>query len=236
MPFGEYELSPGLIGLSLLRTAHREAFQRLFVRPSIPCYRDFSLAMRRSPGFASAAADSTPSSGSPSLRLTALSALTSPATATRRLIMQKARRHPTRGLRPLVGARVQGLFQPPRGVLFTFPSRYSFAIGLTGVFSLAGWARRIRAGLLVPRATQGCAGGRKGFAYWAVTIYGRTFQTAPLAPRPPHGGPTTPERRRHRTGLGWPPFARHYWGDHCCFLFLRVLRCFSSPRLPPAHS
>ena len=69
MPFGEYELSPGLIGLSLLRTAHREAFQRLFVRTSIPCYRDFILAMRRSPGFASATSDSTPSSGSPSLRL-----------------------------------------------------------------------------------------------------------------------------------------------------------------------
>ena len=76
--------------------------------------------------------------------------------------MQKARRHPQKGLRPLVGARVQGLFQPPRGVLFTFPSRYLFAIGLTGVFSLAGWARRVRAGLHVPRATQGTAGRRKG--------------------------------------------------------------------------
>lgn len=27
--------------------------------------------------------------------------------------MQKARRHPTKGLRPLVGARFQGLFHPP---------------------------------------------------------------------------------------------------------------------------
>ena len=33
-------------------------------------------------------------------------------------------------------------------------------------------------------------------------------------------------------GLGWSPFARHYWGNHSCFLFLRVLRCFSSPRWP----
>ena len=39
-------------------------------------------------------------------------------------------------------------------VLFTFPSRYSFAIGLIRVFSLAGWSRRIHAGLLVARATQ----------------------------------------------------------------------------------
>ena len=93
MPFGEYELSPGLIGLSLLRTAHREAFQRLFVRASIPCYRDFTLAMRRSPGFASAADDYAPYSDSLSLRLRASWHLTLPATATRRFIMQKARRH-----------------------------------------------------------------------------------------------------------------------------------------------
>ena len=53
MPFGEYELSPSLIGLSLLHTPHREAFQRLSVRTSIPCYRDFILDMCRSLGFAS---------------------------------------------------------------------------------------------------------------------------------------------------------------------------------------
>ena len=42
-----------------------------------------------------------------------------------------------------------------------------------------------------------------------------------------------PPRGRNLTGLGCAPFARHYWGYHCCFLFLRVLRCFSSPRSPP---
>ena len=30
-------------------------------------------------------------------------------------------------------------------------------------------------------------------------------------------------------GLGSFPFARHYLGNRCFFLFLRVLRCFSSP-------
>ena len=58
MPFGEYELSPSLIGLSLLHTPHPEAFQRLSVRTSIPCYRDFILDMCRSLGFASASTDS----------------------------------------------------------------------------------------------------------------------------------------------------------------------------------
>ena len=42
-------------------------------------------------------------------------------------------------------------------MLFTFPSRYWFTIGLIRVFSLAGWARPIRAGFLVSRVTQDTA-------------------------------------------------------------------------------
>jgi hypothetical protein len=49
-------------------------------------------------------------------------------------------------------------FTPLFGVLFTFPSRYWFAIGLEVVFSLAGWSPRIQAGFHVPRPTQGTAG------------------------------------------------------------------------------
>src|SRR5574344_1518911 len=33
-------------------------------------------------------------------------------------------------------------------------------------------------------------------------------------------------------GLGCSAFARHYLRNHFCFLLLRVLRCFSSPRSP----
>ena len=43
-----------------------------------------------------------------------------------------------------------------------------------------------------------------------------------------------PPRRRNAWGLGSSPFARHYWGTHCYFLFLQVLRCFSSLRSPPS--
>ena len=43
-----------------------------------------------------------------------------------------------------------------------------------------------------------------------------------------------PHDCRDRHGLGYSPFARHYWGNHCYFLFLQVLRCFSSLRWPPA--
>ena len=42
--------------------------------------------------------------------------------------------------------------------------------------------------------------------------------------------PTTPTCKH--IGLGSSPVARRYWGNHVCFLFLRVLRCFSSPRTP----
>ena len=110
MPFGEYELSPSLIGLSLLPSAHPKAFQRLLVRTSSWLYPAFILAKGRSLGFASTSADLTPYSDSLSLRLRASLLLTSPATVTRRFIMQKARRHSTKLLRPLVGAWFQGLF------------------------------------------------------------------------------------------------------------------------------
>ena len=80
--------------------------------------------------------------------------LTSPHTATRWLILQKARRHPARGLRLLVGARFQVLFHSPLGVLFTFPSRYWFAIGHRRVFSLGGWSPQVRTGFHVPGATR----------------------------------------------------------------------------------
>ncbi len=41
----------------------------------------------------------------------------------------------------------------------------------------------------------------------------------------------TPQRTRH--GLGSSGFARRYSRNRCFFLFLRLLRCFSSPGSPP---
>ncbi len=69
MHFGEYELSPSLIGLSPLPTGHPKTFQRQLVRSSIWCYPNFNLIMGRSQGFASTSYDYTPYSDSLSLRL-----------------------------------------------------------------------------------------------------------------------------------------------------------------------
>ncbi len=51
--FGENQLSPGLIGLSPLATAHPGSFQPTTVRSSTRFYPSFNLAMARSPGFGS---------------------------------------------------------------------------------------------------------------------------------------------------------------------------------------
>ena len=42
-----------------------------------------------------------------------------------------------------------------------------------------------------------------------------------------------PRHRLDGTGLGCSAFAHHYSRNHCCFLFLRLLRCFSSAGSPP---
>ena len=48
-----------------------------------------------------------------------------------------------------------------------------------------------------------------------------------------HNAVLQPRTCRNRYGLGYCTFARHYLRNHYCFLFLRVLRCFSSPGSPP---
>jgi hypothetical protein len=42
-------------------------------------------------------------------------------------------------------------------------------------------------------------------------------------------GPATPDSPCESSGLGSSDFARHYFRNHGCFLFLRVLRWFTSP-------
>ena len=110
MHFGEYELSPSLISLSPLPSSHPNTFQRIPVQSSISCYRNFNLLKGRSLGFAS-----TPTDYGALLRLAFASAahlkcLTLPVRVTRRIIMQKARRHSIAELRPLVSERFQDLF------------------------------------------------------------------------------------------------------------------------------
>ena len=83
-------------------------------------------------------------------------------------------------------------FTPLLAVLFTFPSRYWYTIGLPGVFSLGGWCRRLQAGFLRSRPTQDTTPRLVDFAYGTVTLSGITFQKSSAIHSTSFGGPTTP--------------------------------------------
>ena len=180
MHFGEYELSPSLIGLSLLPSPHPEAFQRLSVRSSIPCYRDFNLDKGRSLGFASATADYAPYSDSLSLRLRASLRLTLPTTA---LVGSLCKRHAVdiiKMLRPLVGVRFRNFSLSDRRCFSPFPHGTGSLSVSYEYFSLGGWARRIQTGFHVSRPTQDTTMADSIVEYETVTLYGRSFQNVPL--------------------------------------------------------
>ena len=86
-------------------------------------------------------------------------------------------------------------------------------------------------------------GSRADLTYGTITRYGQTFQTVRISARfitsrpPGRGDRAVPQPRMrnarrlsHANGLASSPFAHHYSGNRSCFLFLRVLRCFTSPR------
>ena len=147
--------------------------------------------------------------------------------------MQKARRHPSLGSDRLQAHGFRYCFTPLPAVLFTFPSRYLSTIGLPGVLSLGGWCRLLRTGLLRPRPTQGSGSVGAHFRYGAVTRSGPPFQARSPMSSSSLSPALLPRARLDARGLGWSPFARRYSGSHCCFPFLRLLRCFSSAGWPP---
>ena len=151
--------------------------------------------------------------------------LTLPHTVTRGLIMQKACGNPVRPPQ-LVSTQFQ--------ILFHSPNRGSFHLSLavlvhyrsSVVFSLGAWTHRIHTGFHVSRATWDVPRALQDFEYRPVTFYGVLFHGLPLSIQVPYWDPTTPTHKC--VGLGCSPFARHYLGNHYCFLFLPVLRCFTS--------
>ena len=65
------------------------------------------------------------------------------------------------------------------------------------------------------------------YAYVAVTLFGWAFLPYSALISSANCRPSTPMSMLF--GLGSFLFARRYSGNRCFFLFLRVLRCFSSP-------
>ena len=75
------------------------------------------------------------------------------------------------------------------------------------------------------RGTLDPASCNSDFTYGTFTLSGLTSQTVLLS-YCSHVAVRTPERTR--SGLGSSVFARRYSQNRCFFLFLRLLRCFSS--------
>ena len=125
-----------------------------------------------------------------------------------------------------VNTGFQVLFHSPPGVLFTFPSQY-YALSVTKEYLALGGGP--------PDFPQGFS------CLVVLRILPAAFQFRirgfhPL--RPVFPGPffylpahlmQSITLKRTRFSLGSFPFARRYSGNRCFFLFLRVLRCFSSP-------
>ena len=102
----------------------------MWVRSSIAFYGNFNLDMDRSPGFGSTPTDyfALFRLGFPSAP--GLQPLTSPASVTRRTVLQKVRGSSYKDVPQLVNTGFQVLFHSPPGVLFTFPSQY-YALSVT---------------------------------------------------------------------------------------------------------
>ena len=130
----------------------------------------------------------------------------------------------------LVSLRFQVLFHSPPGVLFTFPSRYS-SLSVTWSY-LAFWdgPHFFRQDFSCPAVLRiplrslfvSITGVSPSLPYLSrYLIYEFTILLARSLPQ-----------QNYFVGLGCSDFARHYSRNRFCFLFLRVLRCFSSPGSP----
>ena len=120
-------------------------------------------------------------------------------------------------------------------MLFTFPSRYWFTIGLPGVFSLAGWSRLIHAEFLVIRATQDTtavhAASRTQLSCSAAGL-SRPFRSLHRTDR---CGPTTPPGPRPRR-FGLFPGRSPLLGESLLFSLPAGTKMFQFPAFASTSS
>ena len=113
-------------------------------------------------------------------------------------------------------------------MLFTFPSRYWFAIGLLRVFSLGGWSSRIHTGFLVSRATQdaatlhmaSCTGLSPSTERFSKRFHSPYFMR--------HRSPTTPSVPKHRW-FGLFPVRSPLLGESLLFSLPTGTKMFQFP-------
>ena len=151
-----------------------------------------------------------------------------PVNVTRRTVLQKVRGSAC-AVPQFVNTGFQVLFHSPPGVLFTFPSQY-YALSVTKEYlALGGGPPDFPQGfsclvvLWILLAVY-CFPIRGSHAYCQL------FQNCSGNKSTHLSQSVTPRCTHH--GLGSFGFARRYSQNRVFFLFLRLLRCFSSPGSP----
>src|SRR5690625_361546 len=242
MHFGENQLSRSLIGLSPLPTGHPLSFQPKWVRSSTRSYPRFNLPMGRSLRFGSRTCDCA--------ALFGLAFATAPPHGLTSPHATNSQAHSSKGtpspqlwrLRRIVSIRFQVLFHSPPGVLFTFPSRYLSAIGHQVVFRLSKWSCQIHTGFHGPRATRDphreappfrLRGSHPLCPAFPDRSTMTTLYHSPPGRQTRLAGPTTPKVQR-LPSITHPRFSLIRFRSPLLteYLFLWVLRCFTSPRSP----
>jgi hypothetical protein len=147
----------------------------------------------------------------------------------------------------LVSTRFQALFHDPSpGCFSPFPHGTSPLSVTREYLGLGGGPPRFTRDYTGPVLLGNTSKSHRGFRYGAITRYGQLFQAVPLPRwfitlyRPGRDDQMVPQpplrnarRLSHAIGLASSAFAHHYSRNRNCFLFLRVLRCFTSPRYHP---
>ncbi len=136
----------------------------------------------------------------------------------------------------------------------SLPSRGTFhhsltvlsTIGHQEVFRLSEWSRQIHSTLHESAATREHHHTPtthfrlpdshrlwSGFPTCSTNTQPNAERSVALSNDVPQPRTRNPYQVSHAHGLASSAFARHYSRNHQCFLFLRVLRCFTSPRYHP---
>ena len=129
-------------------------------------------------------------------------------------------------LSQFAGTGFQVLFHSPPGVLFTFPSRYCSLSVTKEYLALRGGPRSFRQGftclVLLWILSRFLLFRIRGFHPLCRCLPMQLLLEFKVDSTVRTPGSKLP-------GLGSSAFARRYLRNHFCFLFLRLLRCFSSP-------
>ena len=131
------------------------------------------------------------------------------------------------GLSLLVDTRFQVFSPPSPGCFSPFP-RGTCPLSVSQEYlGLRDGPRRFRQDFTCPVLLGVPAGLARVFVYGTLTLFRRPFHAGSTNARKCLPRPLYPARISS-VGLASSPFARHYSGNHSCFLLLQVLRCFTS--------